>query len=166
MARRFMTAFLRLPEWIVAPQRALNRAAKTAFKACVAKWHKEYLQFHFSMAAYTRYPDVYKMRHGRRRYMDPASGQWRLPDRRPLYESGGTMRQALQAITVHGTSHGASGTFTVPSYITALQRRGYYEPFREMVEMNHQEVAVLCKHLADVTLEELEKDGHKVEVRG
>lgn len=115
------------------------RDLKRIYKVCLQQgalfWHGRYLKRHFTAAAYSLYPGVYKGRtYGymlqKRGFKRPGYGKFgsgrmardiafsrRVRDDRPLVHTGELRRRALRKARVTGTSKRATVHLDVPAYV-------------------------------------------------
>ena len=118
-------------------------------------WLKEFLPYHFKVAAYSRYPGVYKRRKmvrgrnyetGERTYSNPA----------PLYETGNTESMAMGTQQAKAVGRHVTVSFDVPKYLYWIKKHGY-DPSAELTAVNDAERKVLVDIIDETVQQEIDK---------
>lgn len=161
-----ITVHIRTVQPMRANRRNLTRWLREGLQRALIYWHRKFLPFHFTTYAYARYPGAIKVRKGTSRYRDPATGEWRISDKRPLYESGLTRAMATTYLKTSGVSAAATtkfgaalgalgagglggtvwvqGELQVPAYLGYLKSKGF-DVNKELTVMNATELREMGK---------------------
>ena len=147
-------------------QREANKLIDDGLWKAIEFWQKNYLRFHFTMYAYSRYPGVFKQRKPRKKRFSYIKNSGAPVDyygvsRRPLYQTGTTMimatatpirrarltsRSALGRLvgTLGPEGRTVRGMIKVPDYLHYIRRYGI-DDIRELTVLNESEMTVMAE---------------------